>query len=265
MSKQTTNRKGIAAAAAILVTTALAGCGPITDAETFINGAPCKPGPVVYAITDVSGSTAKLRQPGGLYETGVDKVITETAKSCGELFAAPLIDGNAIGNTAGWVIDGKTFRQITLGGNNELSAAARAEKAKQELGPKVHALLTTKTTNGSDGLGAMRRVALAAASTAKGRARKLVMFFDGVLYLPAHYSMYKTPINSPERRKKFIARLKRGGEIPDLTGFEVQIAGLGVGISNRETAKAVIEFWEELIPRTGARLVAADSSLRYPA
>lgn len=263
MFTQTIRHYGMPAVA-VAVAIALAGCEPVTEAETFINGEPCKPGAAVYAITDVSGSTAALRQPGGLYEAGVKKVIAETAKTCSTLFAAPLVDGNAIGNPVGWVIDDKTFRQITLGGNDELGVAARQKAAMDTLGPKVRTLLTTKTTNGSDGLGAMRRVALAAASIAAGRPKRLVMFFDGVLNLRGQYSLYETPINTPARRKKFINRLKRADEIPTLTNFDVYLAGLGVGVSNRETAKAVIRLWQELVPLTGARLRSTDASLRFP-
>ena len=169
------------------------------------------------SITDVSDST-KVR-PDGLYEDGVEKLIAETAKGCGELYAAPLVDGNAIGNTAGWTIDGRTFREITLGGNSELGAAAREKKATEELSPKVRTLLTTKSTNGSDALGAMRRVALAADSTADGRRKKLVVFFDGVLYLPGHYSLYKTPIDTPERLKKLIDRPQAGRRDPRPRGL----------------------------------------------
>jgi hypothetical protein len=253
-----------AAAAILLLTATTAGCSELDGVGEFVNGKDCTSGPVVYTITDVSDSTKALRRPAGLYETGVKKVIAETARDCGELYAAPLVDGNAIGNTAGWTIDGTSFREITLGGNSDLGAAAREKKATEELGPKVRTLLTTKSTNGSDALGALRRVALAADSTANGRHKQLVIFFDGVLNLPGHYSLYKTPIDTPERLTKFIDRLKRGGEIPDLKGFDVYIAGLGVGVSNRETAKAVITFWERLIPLTGARLRSADASLRYP-
>ena len=41
------------------------------------------------------------------------------------------------------------------------------------------------------------------------------------------------------------------------------LAGLGLGISNRETAKAVIRFWKELVPLTGAKLRSTDASLRF--
>ena len=42
------------------------------------------------------------------------------------------------------------------------------------------------------------------------------------------------------------------------------LAGLGLGISNRETAKAVIRFWKELVPLTGAKLRSTDGLAAVP-
>jgi len=52
-------------------------------------------------------------------------------------------------------------------------------------------------------------------------------------------------------------------KLPKLAGFDVYLAGLGLGISNRETAKAMIRFWKELVPLTGAKLRSTDASLRF--
>jgi hypothetical protein len=259
---QNITKLGAAATAATLIALMLSACQATHAVETFVSGEPCRDGPTVWLVPDVSGSTAALRKPGGLYTRAVETVITKTAESCGALYAGA-VAGNGI-NTD-WMIDGSEFRH-TIGGNAELGAAARAQKAKQELFPKVRALLTTKDTQGSDFLGVMRRVSEAADSLPKDQHKRLtlILVFDGVLYLPGHYSLYKTPINTPARRKKFIARLKRGDDIPKLNGFDVYLAGLGVGVSNREIAKAVIRFWKELVPLTGAKLRSTDASLRFP-
>jgi len=262
MTIQNIIKVGAAATAATLVGLLLSACQATQAVETFVNGEPCKNGPTVWLVPDVSGSTAALRKPGGLYAKAVETAITKTAESCGALYAGA-VEGNGI-NTA-WTIDGTEFRQ-TIGGNANLGAAARAQKAKQELFPKIPALLATTNTRGSDFLGVMRRVSEAADSLPDDQRKRLtlILVFDGVLYLPGHYSLYKTPIDTPARRKKFIARLKRGDDIPKLKGFDVYLAALGVGVSNRETAKAVIRLWQELVPLTGARLRSTDASLRYP-
>jgi hypothetical protein len=262
MTIENIGKIGMVAAAATVLALLLSACGATQTAETFVGGGPCKAGPTVWLVPDVSGSTAALRKPGGLYATAVKTAITTTAESCGALYAGA-VEGNGI-NTD-WIIDGQAFRQ-TIGGNAQLSAAARAHKAEQELFPKIPALLTTKDAQGSDFLGVMRRVSEAARSLPSEQRQRptLILVFDGVLYLPGHYSLYKTPINTPARRAKFIARLRRGGELPKLTGFDVYLAGLGVGVSNRETAKAVLSFWKALVPLTGARLRSTDTSLRFP-
>jgi hypothetical protein len=259
--KKITN-PGAAATAAALVAIMLSACQATHAVETFVSGEPCKDGPTVWLVPDVSGSTAALRKPGGLYARAVETAITKTAESCGALYAGA-VDGNGI-NTD-WTIDGSEFKQ-TIGGNAALGAAARAQKAKQELFPKIKTLLMTQDTQGSDFLGVMRRVSEAAGSlpTEQRKRLTLILVFDGVLYLPGHYSLYKTPINTAARRKKFIARLERGDDIPKLNGFDVYLAGLGVGVSNRETAKAVMRLWQELVPLTGARLRSTDASLRFP-
>jgi hypothetical protein len=263
MTKQKMLKIVTAAAAAVPMANFAYGCAAVGAAQKFIDGSRCKPGPVAYVVSDVSASTATLRVRGGLYEQGLDKVIVRTAEDCGELFAAPLLDGNAIGNRSGWTIDGRSFRNIAVGGNKQLSSAARGKLAKKELLPKVRTLLTTTQTNGSDALGAMQRVAMAAATEAKGRSKKLFMFFDGALNLPGRYSVYETPIDTAKRRAKFIARLRADSELPQLRGFDVYLIGLGVGISNRTTAKGVIALWQELIPLTGGRLVSTDVTPRF--
>jgi hypothetical protein len=250
---------GVAAAAATLLVLPLVGCGATNAALTFLNGGLCKPGPTVFLVPDVSGSTTALRQPGGLYTTAAEAAITGTAKACGSLYAGT-VEGNGLNTT--WTIDGKKFRQ-TIGGNDELGAAAREEKAKRDVFPKISTLLTSKETPGTDLLGVMNRVSDAAAGLPPGQRYQLtlILLTDGVLNLPGGYSLYSTPIGTPAERQAFIAQLKGSGEIPSLTGFDVYLPGLGVGVTDRDLAKAVIELWQELIPLTGGRLRSVDGSL----
>ncbi len=259
MTIKKTRQIGVAAAAATLLALLLTGCGATNAALAFLNGGECKPGPAVFLVPDVSGSTNALRQPGGLYTMAVEAAVTGTAKACGSLYAGP-VEGNGLNTT--WTIDGKAFRQ-TIGGNDALGAAARAEKAKQDVFPKISALLTTKGRPGTDLLGVMSRVADAAAGLPPGQRHQLtlILLTDGVLNLPGRYSLYSTPIGTPIERTAFIAQLKASGEIPDLTGFDVYLPGLGVGVTNRDLATAVIELWQSLIPLTGGRLRSVDGSL----
>jgi hypothetical protein len=241
----------------------LGGCATADIENTFVGKTGCDPGPIVFATPDTSASTLPQRGPGGPYEKAlVDRVVPSVAAACGTLYAAPA-DGDAIAN-AQWVIDDRSFKQIVRG-NTNLDETARARKAKKDLAPRVRELLHMRISNGSDLLGVMQRVAIAARGTDPARKKVLILQTDGVIVVPGHISAYKSPLNTADRRKKFLGRLKRGDEIPDLTGFDVFVGGLGVGVGNRETAKGVIKLWNELIPMTGARLVSADSTLRYPA
>lgn len=250
---------GVAAAAATLLALPLAGCGATNAAMTLLNGGACKPGPTVFLVPDVSGSTTALRQPDGLYTTTVEAAVTATAEACGSLYAGQ-VAGNGLDTT--WTIDGKAFRQ-TIGGNEALGAAARAERAKQDVFPRIATLLSGQQTPGTDLLGVMSRVSDAAASLPAGQRHQLtlILLTDGVLDLPGGYSLYSTPIGTPAERQAFIAGLKGSGEIPNLTGFDVYLPGLGVGVANRELAKAVIALWQELVPLTGGRLRSVDGSL----
>lgn len=253
------NQIGVAAAAATLLVLLLSGCGAATVAMTLLDIGQCKPGPTVFLVPDVSGSTTTLRQPGGLYARAAEAAITATARACGSLYAGA-VEGNGLNAT--WLIDGTAFRQ-TIGGNDALGAAARVEKAKQDVFPKISALLATKRMPGTDLLGVMTRVDDAAASLPPDQRHQLMLILltDGVLNLPGRYSLYSTPIETPAERAAFIAQLSAFGEIPNLTGFDVYLPDLGVGVTDRDLAKAVIELWKELIPLTGARLRSVDGSL----
>jgi hypothetical protein len=248
--------------AATILPIALSGCSSQDVQQTLLGKARCDPGAIVWVAVDTSASTSSQRGPNGPYEGDLIRtLIPKVAADCGTLYAAPA-DGNAIAD-ARWVIDDRSFTRIVQG-NDALDARARAKNAQRRLAPDVRRLLHMRATNGSDLLGAMQRVALAAGSAEPTRKKILVLETDGVLNVKRKYDLYGTPIDTARHRNRLLARLKRDNELPRLDGFDVYISGVGVGVGNRETAKAIITFWQAMIRETGARLVSADSSLRFP-
>lgn len=251
--------------AAVLAALSLTACSSESLIGQMNGESHCKPGPVVDVVADISPSTSTQRRPGGPYEDAVMAAAGHVAGACGTLFAVAA-DGDAIANGR-WAIDGRTF-ETTIGLDGELGAAARQRNASR-LEPLVRRLLTMKPTSYEDGtdiLGDLSRLASAQPGIAPAAARRkeIVLVSDGVLYVKGHYSMYKTPLNTRRRRERFLRRLRRGGEIPDLRGWTIDAAGIGIGIHNRETARWVLRFWrEQLIPATGARVGSIDSTLRF--
>lgn len=258
--------KKIVGALAITITTlGLTACDPSSMVGQVTGESHCKPGPIVDVIADVSPSTLVQRAPDGPYELAVMDAATHTAGRCGTLYAVAA-DGDAIANGR-WAIDGKSF-DATVRLDGELGSAAREQNARK-LKPLVRKLLGTKSeayAAGTDILGSLTRLAEAQPGIRRDskRPKVIVLVSDGVLYVRGHYSMYKTPLNTVRRRKKFLARLRRGGEIPNLKGWTVHAAGIGIGIHNRETARWVLRFWrDQLIPATGATVGSIDSTLRF--
>jgi hypothetical protein len=83
-------------------------------------------------------------------------------------------------------------------------------------------------------------------------------------HVPGRYSVYRTPIDTPERRRRFVARLMAKGELPDFGDrADVYIGGLGLGLK-REKARDVIALWQLIVPAMHARLRSADATLRFP-
>jgi hypothetical protein len=252
--------RSLAAAATIAAALALPGCQTSEISGAFTGAQECK-GPIVFLLADTSRSTDDERVAGGLYERAGLKVLTETARQCGELFAAPL-DGNAVANGE-WVIDGEQFR-ARIGGNEQLGELARVEKAR-ELQPALRQLLRQRASRGSDVLGALQRAALTARALPTDRRKLVVLLSDGAIVVGSRLNLYAEAPQTGGARRLFIARLRRLGELPDLRGFDgVYLAGLGVGVSNRVAAKAIVELWPALITAAGGRLEAADTSLRFP-
>jgi hypothetical protein len=122
-----------------------------------------------------------------------------------------------------------------------------------------------QASSGSDILGALQRVAQLGRSLPKGTSKTLVLLSDGALNLSRFggYDIYENPPNSTAARRSLIARFKREGELPKLTGWKVYLGGIGVGIGDRRTARAVVALWEALIPATGAKLVQTSSTLSF--
>jgi hypothetical protein len=252
------------AASAASLTLALSACGA-SDLQSVTADPGCKPGPRVFAIPDVSFSTQKLTGPNGPYEKAMMKTLKETAKACGDVYSSPA-DGNSVAKA--WVIDGEEFRQ-TVGGNDAFGEAARANKA-EELLPKVRSELQMQQTAGSDLLGSFQRIKLAlddlnAKEEDRNRPAQIVALSDGALVVKGKYSMYETPLDTPERRTKFIQKLADLGELPDFGGkVDIYLGGIGVGVSDRDNALDIIATWQMLVPAMHARLKSIDATLRFP-
>lgn len=211
---------------------------------------------------DTSGSTAAQARRGGAYEQEVMSALDQAARNQATVYGGA-IDGNSVGD-ASWQINGVSLRSSAGGGNARLAEAARVRSAG-ELRGKARQLLATHPTNGSDILGALQRVAQLGHSLPSGAHKMLVLLTDGALNLSRFggYDVYTHPPDTPAARRRLIARFRREGELPELSGWKVYLGGIGVGIGNRTTARAVVELWEALIPATGARLVQINSTLAF--
>jgi hypothetical protein len=211
---------------------------------------------------DTSGSTAAQARRGGAYEQEIMGALGQAARKQATVYGGA-IDGNAIGD-ASWQIDGVSPGSSAGGGNARLAEAARVRSAG-ELRGTARQLLATHPTNGSDILGALQRVAQLGHSLPKGTPKTLVLLSDGALNLSRFggYDIYTNPPYTPATRGRLITRFKREGELPDLSGWKVYLGGIGVGIGDRATARAVLELWEALIPASGAKLVQINSTLAF--
>jgi hypothetical protein len=245
--------------AAVLLALCLSSCG--REIESIVKPPRCKPGPVVFIIPDVSGSTETQTVIGGPYEQAMMAGLKHAARACGDVYSAPA-DGNAIGNGA-WVIDGKTFR-LTIGGSADHSAKAREQSAK-ELLPIVQRELRMRGAGGTDVLGAALRIQTTIDSLRTSRPIEVILITDGALAVSGAYSMYTTRLDTPARRRRFVAELARRGELPDYKWrAALYIAGLGIDLPKRDKARDIIRTWEILVPAMHARLRSADSTLRIP-
>lgn len=252
--------KNTVAPAAVLLTLILTGCGPESVGSALTDSG-CRPGPTVYIIPDVSGSTAAKRTARGLYERAMMQALMAAARECAAAVYSAPADGNSIGNGE-WIIDGKRFRQI-VGGNETFSEAARANAAKKLL-PDVRRGLKLQQAPGTDVLGSAVRIRLAIQHLAPHARIQIIWLTDGALNVPGQYSIYRTPIDTPQRRRRFVDRLAAQGEIPDFGGrADIYIGGLGLGL-NRDKARDVIALWQLIVPAMNARLRSADASLRFP-
>jgi hypothetical protein len=247
---------GVAASAA-----ALAGCSA-ADIQNQMTDSGCRPGPIVFVIPDVSGSTTPRTGVRGPYERDMMKAITGAARACGDVYSAPA-DGNSVGKA--WIIDGKQFRQ-TVGANENLGAEARA-KAAEQLRPAVRKELRSRTTAGTDLTGSLLRIRKALDGLPRDRRIKIVLITDGAIVIEGRrpISMYDTPLDTQRRRELFVRRLATAGELPDFGGrVDIYLSGVGVGISDRERAKNILATWDLLIPAMNAHLQSNDPRLRYP-
>jgi hypothetical protein len=239
-----------------LAAASLSACAPAGVIGEFVNPSACSAGPITFTVTDTSGSTAAERARRGLYEEAETAAADQAAAECGDLYATTA-DGNSLSDSR-WTIDDTEFRQAI--GSASLGRAARVQAAKK-LRPAIRRLMQESTTHGTDVLGALTRVALAAtAADHAGRHVQIVVQTDGVLNVPGEYDLYREPIDTPGRRAAFIARLEASDELPNLKGADVTLFGVGVGVGDRRLAKAVVLFWQELVAHMNGQLVSLDAA-----
>lgn len=252
-------RWGTAATVAALLAGGLSACSQ-QQVASFVTGTSAYHPSYWVIEADTSGSTASQAGRGGRYEEEVMAALGQAGRAQATVFAAA-IDGNAIGDAA-WQIDGVQLRSSAGGGNVRLAEAARVRRAAG-LRSQVRRLLASRPTNGSDILGALQQVARLGHDLPAGTPKTLVLLTDGAINLGrlGGYDIYNEPPDTPAARRALIARFEREGELPQLVGWKVYLGGIGVGIGDRRTARAVVALWEELIPATRAELVQNNSTL----
>lgn len=241
-----------------------AGCGfgSPTSGGAADEDVPNDSGPIVAIITDVSGSTKDLREPGGEYERAWLAAAKATAQARGSLWST-VADGETISSST-WLINGKGFKSSLE--DNELLADGQVAKQAEDLLPEAKKQFATEGASGSDLLGALQ-VAQRLFADYPDRERDLVLLTDGGIN-KGGVRTSSTALKTESARRKAVRELKAQGLIPDLSGggppVRVWIGGLGHGISGGNPAKAlqVISFWKLLIPAANGELISQDSSLR---
>jgi hypothetical protein len=247
--------KTIVVGLGVLAAVSISACSPAGVVGSFVSPSGCLAGPITFTVTDTSGSTSAERVRGGLYEEAEMAAAQQAAAECGDLYATTA-DGNSLSDSR-WTIDDAQFRQAI--GSEEVSRAARVQAAKK-LGRAIRRLMQEAPTAGTDVLGALTRVALAATVNHAGRKVQIVIQTDGVLNVPGQYNLYNVPIDTPGRRAAFVARLESSSELPNLKGADVTLFGVGVGVGNRELARSVVALWAELVAHMNGRLVSLDAA-----
>jgi hypothetical protein len=247
--------------ATIAVTAALAGCSQ-TQLTGLVTGHTATRPTVWVVEPDTSGSTTPQTRIGGPYEHEIVSALAEAAREEATVYGAP-IDGNAIAD-AGWLIDGIRLKSTGGGGNAKLAELARIRRASG-LRRVVRQMLRTRPTNGSDILGALQGVSRFGRTVPPGTEKVAVLLTDGAINISGSggYDIYTTPPDTREERKAVIARFKREGELPDLRGWKIYLGGVGVGISNRRTARATVLLWNELVTTMHATLTEESATLAF--
>jgi hypothetical protein len=263
MNLKATNILRVGATAAVVAVSAanLSACSQQQLAGFVTGRTPYHPNYWVIDA-DTSGSTTSQTHLNGPYEQEMMAALGQAARDQATVFASP-IDGNAVAD-ATWTIAGVSLHTTAGGGSVQLAEAARVQVAKG-LRPQVRALLRSRPTNGSDILGALQRISQLGRDLSAGAPKTLVLLTDGAINLPQFggYDIYTNPPDTPPKRHRLIAQFKHDGELPRLSGWNVYLGGIGIGIGDRTTAQATIALWEELVPAMGARLVQINPTLEF--
>lgn len=238
----------------------LSGCGGIGSAVSSLTQE-CPSHPIIVDLrVDVSGSTSRLRAPGGLYDNQIRSVLHEAAVNCARVVATP-IDGNS--SSAQPVLD-VTFAS-KFRGNPAAAEADRTNQVARQL-PIVHRLLSDKYVAGSDQLGALARAGHLATQKPPGSIYNVVVISDMALKVggPHAYSVYGRSLLADSDRRAFIADLNRRGELPDLSAVDgIWFGGVGVGISSRTVARGTLALVPALIRSMHGHTVFAGPNLMF--
>ena len=242
--------RGVAVALSTMLAVAggaLTGCGGGPNASER---------PLTVLFIDISQSTENARNRGGLYEQWANKATKQTALAQGTLYAA-WADANTVA-TSIWEIDGHRFKPATSGSSQIIDGELR--KQADDLAQQLSALVSSRSSRGSDLLGALQMASQLFGNYPQ-RPRSLILLTDGAVNVGG--VNLRAPPKNAVVIKHIIARLRKRGELPDLTGgkgepVRVWIAGLGHGLG-REKSRGAIAFWQALIPHTHGELVAYNS------
>lgn len=239
-----------------LAAVSITACAPAGVIGDLVSPSACSAGPITFTVTDTSGSTTGERVRKGLYEQAETAAVEQAAAECGDLYATTA-DGNSLSDSR-WTIDDAQFRQAL--GSEKLGRAERVQATKK-LRPAIRHLMEESSTQGTDILGALTRVALAAtAMNRAGRKVQIVVQSDGVLNVPGQYNLYREPIDTAGRRAAFVARLEAADELPNLKGADVTLFGVGVGVGDRRLARSIVLLWTDLVAHMNGQLVSLDAA-----
>lgn len=248
---------GAAAIAAALIALVLGGCSTAA-LNTFVTGKQNHNGPATFVLTDPGPTTTN----GAPYQTAVLNTITETLKEGGQVFAAPITADTAANGA--WMITAKQENDKQIPGSATLSADARV-KAGAALKPTVARMLS-QPNPGADVLSGIQRAIYTARGLPRTTRKVLVIIMSGEIRAAGIDTTVNPPVTLLDR-EHLIEQILNSRAIPpgSLRLFNaVYLAGIGVGVPDVASARALEVFWPDLIRAAGGNLISSDSVLHLP-